>query len=1167
MTVLRKARFCLAATVLTSLAAWPLAGAKPNEPVDVPSSQGNNALLSNDCYRIAVEADGMLTVQVTNMPAKRFAPEFTVLWSETDPQCLRQMTHPNYPVAPRSAVRWRAAGESIESVNGWLASPEMTAGMSLRGVVRADGQRGRVWEFRNAQGHVAVRITGEPAQDTTRPFVVGRRAVLRPERWRAGVDRVNWEYPAQGEFALASELVLPSGHGDPEWTFTLTPKHAAFFSVAYTGAPDELLADTLPVPQECDARGHKLFNFVMSEADLHLPRVHVATGSGNSALVADPRECRFRLPTINDSRFGFMLQSEDDRLKPLLFAPLLGGPESRMTAGQPWAFTFRVVVRAGDWKATYAHIARDIHGLRDQRDSSGPGSLNGALERVMDFLADRKGRNYAMWDEQQKYYDYFTDRTGVFKPFSPLYGLGAAIVTDDEDFYRRRARPQVEFALSRRTSVFAPYETADNKQANSARREVGAPYLSYAQLVSLDRLFQGRTPGLRAMAEAKGPAKGKLSDMLAKWRLTHEADSLAEARALAARMASKDASFGEEDFFDLLELADATHEPEDIPRALEAAYHVAARLNLYPVPPDTTVTVDRGGLAPVHLHSFGRHHNIWGFPRPQPLPVPEQTVPTWRIARLGVPGPAYPMEYWMNTHGALMRTAALGRDEFLRNVARWGMVGRFGNYPGDNRSQDSLVAELPDAVEHRPWDWNFATVNPGHAWDFAGAVLDFIVSDAFERSRGAIDFPAVSAAGSGFRVRIYGSEPGRFYDDQNVRLWLPRGLVRADTRQLDWLAGYGHGNLYLALWNQSFQPVTATVELNDRLAQFDVGQAARAWRDNQPAAPLRLNGNRLAVTVAPKGIVALAAPAAVQLGLQSKWYDAATPPLGPSSFTNVAAPFGQVHAMLLRPGRGLVSAFVYAEALPENVIAARLWWRQGGGDWQEAKDEIYPYEFSPELTEEGGDFACVLEIQDARQQVIRSPAIILGMGSSTPQAIPAPPSPVQTPAQARDSSAAGGNSAAELSENFIAYLKKAANGSRFGLRPDGRFYPYSTPVGRRIAWRQRVWNQALFAEGCTPEAADVHLREALQHSVSEVQARLQREQPPVDFARLDRRQQETLVDLAHTEGVKGLTSELVAAVLARDWERLANDHLYIRYAGHAPDHPRNKAFAQRWGIP
>ena len=133
----------------------------------------------------------------------------------------------------------------------------------------------------------------------------------------------------------------------------------------------------------------------------------------------------------------------------------------------------------------------------------------------------------------------------------------------------------------------------------------------------------------------------------------------------------------------------------------------------------------------------------------------------------------------------------------IRDVARWGMVGRFGNYPGDNRSKVSLVAELPDAVEHRPWDWNFATVNPGHAWEFAGAVLDFLVTDAFHRSHGAIDFPASSLAGSGFRVRVYGAKPGRFAGDDNVRLWLPRGLVACDNRQFDWLTGYGNGKLYL----------------------------------------------------------------------------------------------------------------------------------------------------------------------------------------------------------------------------------------------------------------------------------------------------------------------------------------------------------------------------------
>jgi len=41
------------------------------------------------------------------------------------------------------------------------------------------------------------------------------------------------------------------------------------------------------------------------------------------------------------------------------------------------------------------------------------------------------------------------------------------------------------------------------------------------------------------------------------------------------------------------------------------------------------------------------------------------TVPAWRIARLGLPGIAYPIEYWMNTHGAMMRAAGLAHDDFL----------------------------------------------------------------------------------------------------------------------------------------------------------------------------------------------------------------------------------------------------------------------------------------------------------------------------------------------------------------------------------------------------------------------------------------------------------------------------------------------------------------------
>jgi hypothetical protein len=60
--------------------------------------------LRNDRYTLEVTADGAVKLQVAGIPAQTLMPEFTVLWSETDPMCQRDASHPNYPVAPRTAV-------------------------------------------------------------------------------------------------------------------------------------------------------------------------------------------------------------------------------------------------------------------------------------------------------------------------------------------------------------------------------------------------------------------------------------------------------------------------------------------------------------------------------------------------------------------------------------------------------------------------------------------------------------------------------------------------------------------------------------------------------------------------------------------------------------------------------------------------------------------------------------------------------------------------------------------------------------------------------------------------------------------------------------------------------------------------------------------------------
>jgi hypothetical protein len=1119
------------------------------------------ASLSNDRYTLDVGNDGTITLGTEGMSPQTIAPEFTVLCSERDPRIHRNFNHPNYPIAPRPSLRWLAVNEPADVLNAWLATPAMKAAVAWNAVVTGEGEQ-RVWEYRDKSGKVALRVGGRSRDGATRPFAVGEKTLVRATNASVESDTVRWTSAVDEHFTLDAAVRLPPGHGDPEIAFTLEPRHSGFFSVAFTGAPSVPRKELLRVPQECAGRGAAQGDFVLSEADLKLPRVMTTTREGCLALVADPRECRFRLPKLDDSRFGLMLRFTDsDAVQPVLLAPLLGGTESKMNAGVPWSFTFRFAARAGDWKAMHRHIAQDIHALRDQRDNSGPGTLNGCLERIMDFLADRNGRNYAMWSDEQKYYDYFTDQTGVFKPFSPLYGLSAAIVMDDEDFYRRRARPAVEFALSRKYNVFAPYEGIYEAIVKSAASDVGGPYPGYAQLVSLHELLQRRAPGIRSLAEAKGPGKNNIADALAQWRLTGDGTALDAATKAAGAALQLGRVSGEQALFDFLELHDATHDALAVRGAVEAAYHKTTELNFYPKPPDENVLVDKGGLAPVHAHSFGRHSNIWGFQVPEPVAAREQTVPAWRVSRLGVASPAYPMEFWMNAHGALLRTAALAHDDFLRDVARNGMVGRFANYPGDNRSFVSLIAERADAVEAPPWKWNFATVNPGHAWDFAGAVIDFLVAEAFERSRGAIDFPTVSAAGSSFRVRVYGSRAGAFYGEQDAHLWLPRGLVKSDSTQLDWIAARNNGHLFLAFMNQSGREESADILIDSTLARCTEGEA-HAWVANAPTASVRVAANRLRVTVPPKGIAALAIPATIREGLQSKLSAKDVPVLGAGSFADTDTAFGKVHAMLLSAGRGLTSAFVYAEVKPQHVIAARLRWRQGDAEWQEETDAIFPYEFSPALRDDGGDFQCVFEIEDAQQKVQRSPQFTLRLSGNQPASFDAASSGNETPIAAARTPLAPGPAEFVLDADFFDYLKQASNPKRLGFQ-DGRFFPYSTPHGRRIGFGLVVWDKRLFAEGCTEAEANAQLRAELFHAHSELQAMLAKRVPVLTIESLTGQQREVLLDFALSEGVANLRADFLAAVLADDWLRILREHSYIRYCGAAPDHARNKALSQR----
>jgi hypothetical protein len=108
-----------------------------------------------------------------------------------------------------------------------------------------------------------------------------------------------------------------------------------------------------------------------------------------------------------------------------------------------------------------------------------------------------------------------------------------------------------------------------------------------------------------------------------------------------------------------------------------------------------------------------------------------------------------------------------------------------------------------------------------------------------------------------------------------------------------------------------------------------------------------------------------------------------------------------------------------------------------------------------------------------------------------------------------------------------------------------------------------VWDKRLFADGCTEAVADAQLRAELFHAHSELRALLAKRSPVIAIGSLTGQQREVLLDFARSEGVANLRADFLDAVLANDWPRILREHAYVRYCGPAPDHARNKAFAQK----
>ncbi len=911
--------------------------------------------LVNDRYSITPAADGAVQLTAKDAGAWTFRGDFVVLMATADPKPA--MRPGNIPRVAYNLVTWQTSAK--------------IGGAALKSVKRSTAQAG--------DGFDDKILDGDTKQRTADVFAAAPGTQVRATAVTREGEALRFAFIDHADFTLAATLSLPPGDAEPVLAFTLTPKRAAWFSVGYTGAPAFAAAGLAESWQPFIWQGKRFPDrpYLTPAFECSLPATLVRQGKVTLGVVADADELPFSpLPLLDNSRFGVALRNSVGEAQPMVFAPMLGGAESKRAPGQAFTFKLRLFAGAGDVTMAYESLARRLYGFRDHRRNA-IASLNETLDNMIDYGMS----HYSWFIEELKGCAYSTDVPGAVKNVSSLNPLNLALITDDEEIFQKRAYPIVEFMLSREKFLFS----LDPKQKiQSPSRALLGPCAPISELATLYGITHGASPVLRQLAERMLGKNRTLNlddvaegdtwpNQLALYRGTGEARFLTAARHgadayLKELVTSPSTDFTAPGLFfwtgfatkwiDLLQLYEATKDRRYLDAARQGARQYAMFTWMAPRIPDVDVTVNPGGKAPFYWYLKSKGHTQ--------MSAPEETVPAWRLSEVGLtPESSSTMSghraiFMANYAPWMLRIAALTGDKLLHDVARSAVVGRYRNFPGYHiNTARTTIYERADYPmrEHKALSVNSFHYN--HIWPHMSILVDFLVTDAFARSGGKIDFPAHFIEGYAYlQSKFYGDRPGKFFDRDDAVLWLPRRLIKSGSVEINTLVARGSDRLYLAFTNQSTEAVTTEITLNAEILPQLAGQTFRT-RVFSDGSATTLRDGRLTITVPPMGLTAVEVEGLV---VTPKFQDRLVGARAADAWRrdHVELPFGGTHAMILNFGPAATTAFVYLQADDSKFKSVTLSYATGA---QKATltDASYPFEFTIPVT--AGATAFNFEVQ------------------------------------------------------------------------------------------------------------------------------------------------------------------------------------------------------------
>jgi hypothetical protein len=797
-------------------------------------------------------------------------------------------------------------------------------------------------------------------------------------------NHLQYVFEEQKNYVVTLDVLLPATEQAPVFRTNLQVKEKGWYSTAFAGIQQQDTSDLkfLYQPLVWSWRRFPGMSYMTPESYATTAATFVNNGTVTEGVCPAIAEIPYRFAKWTNSRFGLVLRNQQGKAQPMVWAPIPGSQESLMQPGQRYSFSTRYILHGGDWYAGLNYILRDLFQYRNERRNNAV-TLNQTLDNMIRFAMNDV---YAGWVDSLKGFDYVQDAIGTVKIVSPLHQLSVALVTGNEEIYRRRALPTMEYAMSREKYLFT---TNEEQKIQSPSYHLKGPCVEVGELAGLYQYTKGQTPAfLQELNRVFGKTRklnletetggASWQDYLARYRASGNKEDLRKAGEEADNyiknwtvypagfnndpgLRDKGAAFVTDftpKLYDLFQLYSATQNKRYLDAAVLGARQMLLWLRSNPVTIDSIITVNAGGKVKGIMHKrykVNSYDNLPGFY--DTTDIAEERVAAWETALVGLP-PEQPGTYnggpVMLTHHAawFLRLAEASGDTLLRDAAYNAVLGRYASFPGYYyTSFHTNVYQKANYPMHPYWDMRYNAMFYNHVFPHIALVIDFLVSDAYYRSRGQVNFPAVYAPGYAYLTsNVYGSQSGTVFGEKDVRLWLPADALQSSTVALNYLVGVGKKDTYIILMNTFNQAVKEKLRINPDVVKWQPGKnyTLTVFQNGQPNKMAMLKNGMAEVQIPAHGLIVLKIhdlKADVPMFRQPDTVPATT---SNNSFfrDEQAGILGTVSGMLISMFSHFTDAYIYTDRTGKDLKSVALEYRMGSGEWKSATDNQYPFEFS-----------------------------------------------------------------------------------------------------------------------------------------------------------------------------------------------------------------------------